>query len=68
MPADRKNFHCNEKQGDQIEQNFTIWAKFFGIGRFFIETSLNALGEIEAVKKSGWSTRVFFHIIFKKIT
>ncbi len=40
-------------QGDQIGQNFTIWAIFYGIGWiFFYKKSPNDLGKILAMKKS----------------
>jgi hypothetical protein len=43
--------HTN--QGDQIRQNFTIWAIFYGIGQiFFKKKSPNDLGEILAMMKS----------------
>ncbi len=40
-------------QGDQIGQNFAIWAIFYGVGwNFFWKKSPNDLGKILAIKKS----------------
>jgi hypothetical protein len=36
LPA-RNIFGLGSRQGDEIGRNFAIWAKFFGIGEFFLE-------------------------------
>ncbi len=44
---------ANPGQGDQIGQNFAIWAIFYGVGQiFFSKKSPNDLGKILAMKKS----------------
>ena len=43
----------DDYQGDQIGQNFAIWAIYYGIGQiFFYKKQPNDLGEILAMKKS----------------
>ncbi len=45
----RARFYLREAQGDQIGQNFAIWAIFYGIGQIFIsKKSPNDLGKILA--------------------
>ncbi len=42
-----------DNQGDQIGQNFAIWAIFYGIGQnFFYKKLPNDLSKILAMKKS----------------